>query len=81
MPDFDLLLACMLVIGGGLYWMVRMAGFAFDERSCDQCGKMTGITWVSDAYYCSFECAAYAGDYSVKNGWKISKEHLSEDAE
>ena len=26
MPDFELLFTCMFIIGGGLYWMLRVAG-------------------------------------------------------
>jgi hypothetical protein len=84
-PDFELLLACMLIVGCGLYWMMWMAiaemAEDLDEKLCDQCGKPTGITWTTDAYYCSYECGAYAGDFSVRDGWKVNKEHLSSNAE
>ena len=31
MPDFELLFTCMFIIGGGLYWMLRMARAILDE--------------------------------------------------
>lgn len=75
MPDIELLLTCMLIIGGGLYWMLRMANVEFGIKACDQCGKPTGLTAKSDAYYCSYTCAAYAGDFSVLDGWKVDRSH------
>lgn len=75
MPDFELLFTCMFIIGGGLYWMLRMAGVEIGSRDCDQCGRPTGVTWGSDAYYCSYTCASYAGDFSVRDGWKVEKLH------
>ena len=58
-----------------LYWMLRVAGVEIGSRDCDQCGRPTGVTWGSDAYYCSYTCASYAGDFSVRDGWKVEKLH------
>ena len=40
------------------------------QDRCQECGREMDRPENFKAHYCSFECACYAGRFSVSKGWK-----------